>query len=383
MLDPVIPTEYCAKDSFSFCKEVQEVSSSNKFMISYNVCSLFTSIPLKETIDIAVNLIFDKYPDLKITRQELKKLFEFATSGTHFLFDGSYYDQIDGVMLGSPLCPVLANLFMGFHEKRWLDQFQFCDVLLYGGYVDDISCLFNSEQDDDEFFEFLNTQHPNIKFAFETEKDAKLAFLDVLISKTDQNLCTNVYRKTTSIALYTSFVSFTPYSYKIGLIKTLIHPTYEISSSWTSFNEEISNVKHLLMKNMYPSYVIDKQVKRFLHNKFSTNYCNAVKESKTTLHYKLPYIGSFSNNTKKKIKELCKKFCTNSNINIVFSPFKTGDFFLGKDYLPSGLKSFVVYKFVCAGCQSFRLKLKETLHITLLKPNFNKQKEHVNITISV
>ena len=131
MLDPAIPTEYCAKDSFSFYKEVQEVSSSNKFMISYDVCSLFTSIPLKETIDIAVNLIFDKYPDLKITRQELKKLFEFATSGTHFLFDGSYYDQIDGVMLGSPLCPVLANLFMGFHEKRWLDQFQFCDVLLY------------------------------------------------------------------------------------------------------------------------------------------------------------------------------------------------------------------------------------------------------------
>ena len=65
------------------------------------------------------------------------------------------------------------------------------------------------------------------------------------------------------------------------------------------------------MKNMYPSYLIDKQVKRFLHNKFSTNYCNAVKESKTTLYYKLPYIGSFSNNTKNKIVkriELRKKF---------------------------------------------------------------------------
>ena len=59
MLDPVIPTEYCAKESFSFCKEVQEVSSSNKFMISCDICSLFTSIPLKETIDIEVNLIFD------------------------------------------------------------------------------------------------------------------------------------------------------------------------------------------------------------------------------------------------------------------------------------------------------------------------------------
>ena len=92
-------------------------------MISYDVSGLFTSIPLKKIIDIAVNLIFDKYPDLKITRQERKKLFEFATSGTHFLLDGTYYDQIDRVVMGSPLGPVLANPFMGFHEKRWLDQF--------------------------------------------------------------------------------------------------------------------------------------------------------------------------------------------------------------------------------------------------------------------
>ena len=61
MLNPVIPTEYCAKDSFSFCKEIQEVSTSMKFMISYDICSLFTSISLKETIDIAANLIFDKF----------------------------------------------------------------------------------------------------------------------------------------------------------------------------------------------------------------------------------------------------------------------------------------------------------------------------------
>ena len=157
--------------------------------------------------------------------------------------------------------------------------------------------LFNSEQDADEFFKFLNTQLPNIKFIFEKEKDGKLTFLNVLISETDQNLCTSIYHKMTSIRLYTNFVSFTPYSYSIGLIKTLIHRTYEINSSWTSFNAEISNVKHFLMRNMYPSYLSDKQVKRFLHHKFPPNYCNAVKESKTTLYYKLPYIGSFSKNT--------------------------------------------------------------------------------------
>ena len=93
----------------------------------------------------------------------------------------------------SPLGP---NLFKDVHEKRWLDQIQFCVVLLYRRYVDDIICLFNSEQDADEFFKFLNSEIPNIKFTFEKQKHDKLAFLDVLISKTDQNFCTSVYRKT-------------------------------------------------------------------------------------------------------------------------------------------------------------------------------------------
>ena len=158
--------------------------------------------------------------------------------------------------MNSPLGTLLVNLCMGFHEKRWLDQFQFCDVLLYRQYADDIACLFNSEQDADEFFKFLNSQRSNIKFTFEKQKDDKLAFLDVLISKTDKNFCTSIYLKMTSIALYTNFLSLKVHSYKLRLIKTLIYRIYETNSSWTSFNEEVSNIKHLLMKNMYPSYLL-------------------------------------------------------------------------------------------------------------------------------
>ena len=82
LLAPVIPTTNCTKDSFTFCEEIKKVRATNKFLISYDVCSLFTSIPLKETIDIAVDLLFEHNPDFQITKNELKKLFDFATSGT-------------------------------------------------------------------------------------------------------------------------------------------------------------------------------------------------------------------------------------------------------------------------------------------------------------
>ena len=74
LLTPFIPTLHCTKDSFTFIKDIQEVSTQDSFMVSYNVCSLFTNIPLSETIDIAVKLILEKR-DLKFSENELTKFF--------------------------------------------------------------------------------------------------------------------------------------------------------------------------------------------------------------------------------------------------------------------------------------------------------------------
>ena len=93
---------------------------SKKILFSYNVTSLFIYIPLQETIDVAINLIFNHNPNLNISKKELKKLFLFATSQTHFLFNIKFYNQIDGVDMGSPLAPVLANIFIGSYESKWL-----------------------------------------------------------------------------------------------------------------------------------------------------------------------------------------------------------------------------------------------------------------------
>ena len=90
-------------------------SLSKKFLVSYDVTSLFTNIPLQETIDIAINLIFNHNPNLNITRKKVKKPFLFAASQTHFILNSKFYNQIDGVTMGFPLGPVLANIFMGFH----------------------------------------------------------------------------------------------------------------------------------------------------------------------------------------------------------------------------------------------------------------------------
>ena len=86
-------------------------------MVCYDVTSLFTNIPLEETMHLTIDLLFEAKFDLKISRIDLQRRFQFATSQTNFIFNGNMYDQNDGVTMGSLLAPSLANIFMKYHEK--------------------------------------------------------------------------------------------------------------------------------------------------------------------------------------------------------------------------------------------------------------------------
>ena len=104
---------------------------------------------------------------------------------------------------------------------------------------------------------------------------------------------------------------------------------------------------------MYPPYSFDKQVKLFLNNKLSENDTpkeNSNKENIT--YYKLPNIRDISVRTKEKIGQLHERFCKKTDIIIVLTPFKIGSLFSSKDSLLNTVRSFVVYKFTCAGCPS-------------------------------
>ena len=179
LLSPLVPT--LAKILF-FVSQINNANLCKKFLVSYDVTSLFTNIALQETIDIAINLIFNHNPNLNITIKELKKLFLLATSQTHFFFYSKFYNQIDGVAMGSLLAPVLANIFMGFHESKWLNEYNLNKPKFYLRYVDDILAAFDNEQDSLNFLIFLNNRHPNIKFTIEKPINHSIAFLDALIS---------------------------------------------------------------------------------------------------------------------------------------------------------------------------------------------------------
>ena len=211
--------------------------------------------------------------------------------------------------MGSPLAPALAYVFMCFHKSKLLNEYNLSKPKFYLRYVDGILAAFDNEQDSLNFLIFLNNRHPNIKFTIEKQINHSIAFLDVFISGiNNQNLTLQTYHKSTYTGLLLNFKSFTPFSYKISLIKCLIDRSFKIYNNWNFFHNDIENSKSNLIKNAYQPFLIDKVIKKYFDYKFSSN--QILLKDKSDVHYfKLTYIGNLSHHIKNKLLKLCKEFC--------------------------------------------------------------------------
>ena len=220
LLEPITTNMYTVKNSFEFSKEIAD-QDPGLFIASLDVESLFTNIPLEETISVCCDSLFSN--NAKVDRIDFEKLVRAALQNNFFNFEGKIYKQIDGVAMGSRLGPTLANAFLCFHEQIWLngcpDEFK---LVYYRRYVDDIFVLFRSPDHLEKFKNHLISKHRNIRFTCEKEHNKSMPFLDVLITRTSNGFKTYVHHKPTFSGVYLNFNSFLSEEYKVCLIFPLL-----------------------------------------------------------------------------------------------------------------------------------------------------------------
>ena len=110
-------------NKFTIAEELREQEiGEDDLLVSYNVSSLFTNVPVDETIRILVDKAFErewfntKY-HLHLKRSELTTLLNLAVKNQLLQLYGQLYEQVNGVGMGSPLGPLMANVFMCSIEK--------------------------------------------------------------------------------------------------------------------------------------------------------------------------------------------------------------------------------------------------------------------------
>ena len=198
---------------------------TNQKLVSFDVSSLFTNVPLEETIQSISRSIYDlKHQDDKkkiILRGIFIKLLQMATQGM-FMHKNKLNQQYDGVCMRSPLGPTIANFFLANMENKLLQNNADFHPKLYLRYVDDIFCVFNNETFSDRFLDLLNKQHKNIKFTVKHGSET-LSFRDVEVTITESGIETKIYKKQTYTNLLLNFNAICLINWKSGLIICLLN----------------------------------------------------------------------------------------------------------------------------------------------------------------
>ena len=171
--------QYTINNSYEFKEQISSMEFAEEvFVASFDVTSLFTNVPVRETVDIVLGSLYENEEMIcGMTRNQFKKLLELCVNDNHFIFSQEHYMQHEGFAMGSPLSAPMANLFLCHHEVKWLNDCpERFKPLVYRRYVVDTFLVFKKREHIDEFCDYLNGKHPNIKFTKEYENENKLSF---------------------------------------------------------------------------------------------------------------------------------------------------------------------------------------------------------------
>ena len=177
-------------------------------LVSFDVKSLFTSIPLQLALDCTETAITTSTVKLPLPTDDTMDLLNLCLTSTYFQYNGKHYKQLHGTAMGSPVSVVVAETVMQNIEEQALSTYT-KTLPLWLRYVDDTFTAVHKDEID-TFHEHLNRQNPHIQFTKEIEENGKIPFLDCLVSRDENKLRTAIYRKRHTLTDYSTNHPTTP-----------------------------------------------------------------------------------------------------------------------------------------------------------------------------
>ena len=248
-------------NSKEFADDIKKIKlEEGECIISYDVAALFTSIPVKSALEgVKKKLEQDTELHQRTTMsiQNIMDLLEFCLCNTYFLFQGNYFEQTQGAAMGSPVSPVLANLYKESFEDRALSS-AVNPPRWWKRFVDDTFVILKRDHKE-EFLLHINSVDPSIQFTTEEQKedddpsiqftteeqkeDGSMPFLGILVTpQEDGTLTSKVYRKPTYTDLYLQWDSHHNLACQYSVVNTLTHRAKAVCSSPQLLMEELNHL---------------------------------------------------------------------------------------------------------------------------------------------
>ena len=283
------PPSLSIKNSIDFVDKIKNVRiSRNETMFSFDVKSLFPSIP----VDKAILLLEKWLVSRDVPKQQYKMYTEMAKlcmDQNIFQFKGKFYHQNKGTAMGNSLSGFLYEIFMSNLEMELKSNLWFPRI--WYRYVDDVFAICASRKID-TILEKINNYDSSIQFTCERESNMKLPFLDVMITRIDTQLDFSIYRKPTYCERLIPADSFHHHSQKMSVFHSMIHRMLNITMSDLNYTKELDYINYLASINGYKKREIDnilnKHIKKNYLSQMST-FFDIPKDEKPIRRIEMPY----------------------------------------------------------------------------------------------
>ena len=309
-------------------------------LVSFDVKSLFTSIPLQLALDCTATAIENSTTKLPLPTDDLMDLLNLCLTSAYFQYNGKHYKQLHGTAMGSPVSVVVAEIVMQNIEEQALATYK-RNLPLWLRYVDDTFTAVHKDEIDD-FHEHLNRQNADIQFTKEIEENGKIPFLDCLATRNnnDNKLNTTVYRKPTHTDRLLEQSSYNPTSHKATTIQTLTRQAQLVCDSADRLADENNYSDNVFNKNNYNKDF----VRRNTYKNTEPNVTNNDATPVTTVT--IPYVRGTS--------ETIARILQPYNIRVAHKPITTLRQLLTKvkDKDEPNRRQGAVYKIKCCDCQA-------------------------------
>jgi hypothetical protein len=186
---------------------------------------MYTNIPEQDTINIINNILQnEQYPDLHI--QTMIRILTTLLDQDFFQFNNKIYLQKEGLPMGAPFLPILAETYIQNieHNIIIINILQNYKIIGYYRYVDDVLLVYNKQITDfNNTLKQFNDINPKLQFTIEKEKRQCFNFLDITIIKNPNNIQYSIYRKPTTTDNIIHNTSCHPAEHKMLAISYLIY----------------------------------------------------------------------------------------------------------------------------------------------------------------
>ena len=290
-------TSSFVKNSMHFVRKIKNTPlDESDVMVSFDVVSLFTKVPVNEAIDaISEMLKKDETIDERTTMSpsEVCRLTALCLRSTYFRFKDSFYEQRDGTAMGSPLSPVVANLYMEVFKKRALSSSTLTPKL-WLRYVDDTFVVWTHGRNTlDDFHSHLNAQHPSIQFTREELSEGRIPFLDTCVEKRNGSVTTTVHRKPTHTDRYLHYTSHHHGRQLLRAIRSLRDRAHNICTQ-PKRREELRHLSTVFQSNGYPKRLVRRVLSKIPPNEPVGDDTSDTTDTKGPKVLCLPYVQGIS-----------------------------------------------------------------------------------------